>query len=212
MNPFRRLIRSLYTRFAVSSRQKKFDLFTSLFHIDDSSRLLDVGFSKHFAHQYILEDYLPSEIPVVGGEIDEQALRRTIGSYPQVHAVVLDACHLPFFDQSFDVVYSNAVIEHVGDYSHQRLFADEVRRVGRSWFVTTPNFWFPIDTHTSLPFVHWLPKRWRLAVFRSVGRKGDLVLLTGRRFRQLFPESTLFHLRTTILPEVLVAFSPQPDE
>jgi hypothetical protein len=211
MNPLRRLLRKAYTRFAASSRRGKFDLFESLLHIDSSTTVLDVGFSKRFVHQYILEDHLPPEIPIVGGEIDEKAVRETIPLYPQVTAVVFDACHLPFADKSFDVVYSNAVIEHVGDREHQQLFADEVRRVGRAWFVTTPNFWFPVDTHTSLPFVHWLPKRWRLPVFRSVGRQGDLTLLTRGQLQKLFPECTVMHLRTTIFPEVLIAYEGQRD-
>ena len=144
----------------------------------------------------------------MGGEIDEQAVRGTIGLYPHVTPVVFDACHLPFKSKCFDVVYSNALVEHIPDRTDQKLFADEVRRVGKGWFVTTPNFWFPIDTHTSLPFVHWLPKRWRLAVFRSIGRKGDLVLLTKGQLQRLFPESTVVRLRTTLFPEVLIAHHP----
>ena len=212
MNPFRSSIRKLYIRFSTGSREKKFQLFSRLYQMDASTKVLDVGFSKRFSHEHILEDYLPREIPIVGGEIDEQAVRETVGSYPNVSAVVFDACHLPFRDKSFDVVYSNAVIEHVGDRAHQKLFADETRRVGKAWFVTTPNFWFPIDTHTSLPFVHWLPRRWRLAAFRTVGRRGDLVLLTKGQLHELLPGSEVVHLRTTIFPEVLVAYRARHDD
>ncbi len=58
---------------------------------------------------------------------------------------------------SFDVVFSNAVIEHVGDRERQEALVREALRVGRRVFVTTPNRWFPIEVHTRLPFVHWLP-------------------------------------------------------
>jgi len=206
MNPFRRSIRKLYTRFSASSREKKFKLFSRLFELDDSTLVLDVGFGKRFAHQYILEDYLPTEVCIIAGEIDEQVVRKTASLYPHVLPLVFDGCHLPFRDKSVDVVYSNAVIEHIGDRAQQKLFADEVGRVGKAWFVTTPNLWFPVDTHTSLPFVHWLPKRWRLAAFRSVGRRGDLVLLTKGQLQTLFPDSQVVQLRTTIFPEVLIAF------
>ena len=209
MNPFRRSIRRLYTRFSASSREKKFKLFAGLFDIKDTTLVLDIGFGKRFGHQYVLEDYLPSETFIVAGEIDEQLVRQPAGLYPHVFPLVFDGCHLPFRDNSFDVVYSNAVIEHVGDRTQQKLFADEVCRVGKAWFVTTPNFWFPVDTHTSLPFVHWLPKRWRMAAFRSVGRRGDLVLLTKGQLQELFPDSQVVQLRTTIFPEVLVAFHTQ---
>ncbi len=79
-------------------------------------------------------------------------------SYPTVDYVQGDACALPFADGSFDVVFSNAVIEHVGDVERQRLFVSEALRVGRRVFLTTPNRWFPLEVHTRLPLVHWLPK------------------------------------------------------
>ena len=78
--------------------------------------------------------------------------------YPEIAYVQGDACALPFADESFDVVFSNAVIEHVGDVERQRLFVGEALRVGRRVFLTTPNRWFPIEVHTRLPLVHWLPE------------------------------------------------------
>ena len=73
-----------------------------------------------------------------------------------------------FTTGEFDVVFSNSVIEHVGDFDDQRRMADEVRRVGRRFFVQTPNRWFPLEVHTRLPFVHWLPDA-------VAGRAYDLV-------------------------------------
>lgn len=72
--------------------------------------------------------------------------------------IVGDGCHLPFLDGEFELVYSNLVIEHLGDWKQQTQFATEVRRVGKSYYVQTPNFWFPVEPHLLTPFVHWLPK------------------------------------------------------
>jgi len=78
------------------------------------------------------------------------------------HDVVLgDARHLPFAGHSFDVVFSNSVIEHVGTSEDQLLFASEIVRVGRQYWVETPDRTFPIEQHVWTPFVHWLPKRWQ---------------------------------------------------
>ena len=77
--------------------------------------------------------------------------------YPDARYVQGDALQLPFDDGSFDVVFSNAVIEHVGGEDEQRRFVAEALRVGRRAFVTTPNRWFPVEVHTRLPLVHWLP-------------------------------------------------------
>ena len=75
-----------------------------------------------------------------------------------------DGRALPFRDGAFDVVFSNSVIEHVGDAESQRRFAREVMRVGRGWWVQTPNRWFPVEQHLLTPVVHWLPRRWQRAV------------------------------------------------
>ena len=77
--------------------------------------------------------------------------------YPHIPYVQGDACALPFADRTFDIVSSNAVVEHVGDRDRQRRFVEEAQRVGRHVFVTTPNRWFPLEVHTRLPLVHWLP-------------------------------------------------------
>jgi ubiquinone/menaquinone biosynthesis C-methylase UbiE len=75
-----------------------------------------------------------------------------------------DGCALPFREGAFDVVFSNSVIEHVGDAARQRLFASEIARVGRAYWVQTPNLWFPVEQHLLTPLVHWLPKAWQRAI------------------------------------------------
>ncbi len=72
-----------------------------------------------------------------------------------------DGRALPFRDFAFDVVFSNSVIEHVGDEGSQRRFARELARVGRAYWVQTPNRWFPVEQHLLTPLVHWLPTGFR---------------------------------------------------
>ena len=109
--------------------------------------------------------------------------------YPGIPYVQGDACALPFDDGAFDVVFSNAVIEHVGGHDRRRAFVQEALRVGRKAFITTPNRVFPIEVHTRLPLVHWLPRpaaeRIYGALLAQDGR--DLHLLSPRAFRALFP-------------------------
>ena len=91
--------------------------------------------------------------------------------YPDIPYVQGDACALPFADGAFDVVFSNAVIEHVGGRARQRQFVSEALRVGRRVFITTPNRRFPVEVHTRLPLVHWLPDA-DLAARVPRGRQG----------------------------------------
>jgi methyltransferase family protein len=127
----------------------------------------------------------PDRITAVG--IHE--LPRFREGFPQVRLVVADGRELPFADGEFDVAVSNAVVEHVGTEDDQRAFVHELCRVGRRVFVSTPNRWFPIEVHTLLPLVHWLPRARARRIMGAVrGEDAASVRLLGpREFRALFP-------------------------
>jgi SAM-dependent methyltransferase len=71
-----------------------------------------------------------------------------------------DGRALPYRDRSFDLAFSNSVIEHVGTHEDQVLFAKELLRVGKRVYCQTPNRWFPIEPHFLAVCVHWLPRKW----------------------------------------------------
>jgi hypothetical protein len=135
-----------------------------------------------------------------------------------------DGRALPFRDRAFDVVFSNSVIEHVGDAASQRRFAREVARVGRAYWVQTPNRWFPVEQHLLTPLVHWLPKvcqRWivqRFTVWSALVRPSpdrrafylahyldEVRLLGAGEFAALFPEARLIRERVCGWTKSLVA-------
>ena len=137
-----------------------------------------------------------------------------------------DGCVLPFADASFDVVFSNSVIEHLGTRERQRQFAVEVARVGRRYFVQTPNRWFPVETHLLSPLVHYLPKRWQAPLVRRWTVWGlitrvqgerrrfyiehylaDIRLLDRREMRELFPDASLVRERFLGLTKSITAES-----
>jgi len=86
----------------------------------------------------------------------------------------------PFRDNEFEWVFSNAAIEHVGTYDDQLQFLNEMMRVGKNVFFTTPNRWFPIESHTNAFFLHWLPSeiffKWS-ARYKPYWTKDNLNLL-----------------------------------
>ena len=102
--------------------------------------------------------------------------------WPYVRA---DARRLPFGPGSFDVALSNAVIEHVGDEDDQRRFVAEHLRVAPRAIITTPNRWFPLETHTRALFRHWSPA-WRAGQSHEFTR-----LLSRREFRALLPPGSV---------------------
>ncbi len=130
-----------------------------------------------------------------------------------------DGRRLPFRDESFDVVFSNSVIEHVGGPHDQETFAREIARVGRSYFVQTPNRNFPLEPHYMTPLIHYLPRRiqgriarnftlWGLVARPSPdsvdARVRQLRLLTPSAVRRLFPGAHLHRERLFGLTKSLV--------
>jgi len=71
---------------------------------------------------------------------------------------------LPFEDESFDVVISNHVVEHVGEYEVQHHHLCEVKRVLKKdgvAYMAVPNRWMLVEPHYQLIFLSWLPKKYR---------------------------------------------------
>ena len=85
-----------------------------------------------------------------------------------------DGRDLPFAANSFDLVFSNAVIEHVGLINDQIKFIIEHDRVGKSWIFTTPNRLFPVESHTQTLFFHMSPK-WKNPIVSRLLSKQDLL-------------------------------------
>ncbi len=159
---------SLSERLAAYQRRKMFLTFLAITHLRDSDTVLDVGvtsdrtlgISNHF------EAWCPNKARITASSIDDASFLEEM--YPGLQFVRGDGRSLPFADGSFDYVHSNAVLEHVGNRENQRLFIHEAWRVTRKGiFITTPNRFFPIELHTGLPLLHWLPARWYRRLLRD---------------------------------------------
>ncbi len=154
-----------------------------------SMSLLDIGGSPGLAGEWDGLRVLFDRVVVVN--LDPDCNTRTKAA-PNVTAEIADGCALPYPDRSFDWVFSNAVLEHVGDRTKQEQFAKEMQRVARvGYFLSTPNKHFFLDPHTYLPFYHLLPTRMQeIAIHFSVGHMRSwepLRLVSARELRQMFP-------------------------
>jgi hypothetical protein len=145
---------------SLRSRERKLRLFLDLFAPGPETTVVDVGvtdapFGAGSTDNFFEARYpWPAQITAVG----LTGLDRFAAAFPEVTVVRSDGRELPFGDNAFDLGFSNAVIEHVaGGRGGQRQFVAELCRVARRVFLTTPNRLFPLDPHTLLPFVHWLP-------------------------------------------------------
>ena len=166
----------------------------------------------------------PIKILDVGGTIDYWEKMRFINregvfitllnlqkedvNYKNFSSVTGDARNLSEFkDKEFDVVFSNSVIEHVGSFDDQRKMAREIQRVGRYFYVQTPNYYFPLEPHFFFPFFQMLPVKIRIFLLMNLrlgwsGRKysdreealkaaTSVRLLKQKELKQLFPDADL---------------------
>ena len=176
---------SLALRATAHMRRKMFDRFVAELQPSTTDTVLDVGATSDqtYASSNYLEAWYPHKARIAATGIDDAShLER---AYPGVKFVPGNGKELPFGDAAFDFVHSSAVIEHVGSRSDQLRFIAELWRVARRGiFLTTPNRWFPIEVHTSIPLLHWLPAASYRALLRKMGLEffadeKNLNLLTG---------------------------------
>ncbi len=179
---------------SLRSRRRKLQLFLDELRPDAETSVLDVGADElgfgegdGCGTMNFFEEHYPWPERITALGLHDGAGFRA--RYPGIGYVQGDACALPFADGQFDIVFSNAVIEHVGGRERQRRFVAEALRVGRRVFLTTPDRRFPIEVHTRLPFVHWLPDALADRAYRAAGKDSatELSLLTRRAFESLFP-------------------------
>lgn len=208
--PVRRFASALKTRIMLRSRRRKVEQFYEL--VQPGMRVLDVGVTakerptRDNPQNYLLKTY-PFEPETYTG-LGVQDLAGLQRAYPRMRFVTYDGRIMPFEDDEFDWVYSNAVIEHVGARSDQLRFLNEMLRVARYVFFTTPNKFFPIETHTSVPFLHWndrLFDKWLWKHKPQWRTHKNLWLLSERDVLQLLHESSavdfeIRHNRTMLWP------------
>jgi len=199
------MLRRVASRVSMRSRERKLQLFLDLLQPGPETTVVDVGvtdapFGAGSTDNFFEARYpWPERITAVGHtELDQFA-----AAFPHVRVVHADGRELPFGNAEFDLGFSNAVVEHVaGGRDGQRQFVHELCRVARRVFVTTPNRHFPLEVHTLLPFVHWLPKgpRERLLPFDDV-----LDPLAAKDLAALFP----YRVRVINTGMTLIAIGPE---
>jgi ubiquinone/menaquinone biosynthesis C-methylase UbiE len=161
---------SLSVRIASRQRRRMFSGFVEKCHVRDTDTVLDVGVTSDQTYESsnYVESWLPNKSRLTAVGVDDAEFLETL--YPGLKFARANGLALPFEQKSFDVVHSSAVLEHVGSFGNQVKLIQECARVTRrSFFLTTPNRFYPVEFHTVLPFVHWLPKPWFRHILRMSG-------------------------------------------
>ncbi len=128
---------------------RRMRLFIELLHPEANEPILDVGGDPELWREAATRPHRHPQ-PHGPGRLRRAAARMLLRAG--------DGRRLPFPSNEFPIVFSNSVLEHVGDLADQRCFASEIRRVGRRFWVQTPNRRFPIEPHLNFPAFQWLPR------------------------------------------------------
>ena len=183
-------------------RRKRLSFFKSLTSsIATPLKILDVWGNQIFWENAVFKKQEDREVEITILNIQQM-------NHPKFKCVVGDARNMnQFKDKEFDIVFSNSVIEHVGEYNDKRQMSNEVKRVGTRYFLQTPNLYFPIEPHFVFPFFQFLPielRVWLLTHFNLGWRKKttdkrkarssvtSIRLLSKKELIELFPDATLY--------------------
>ena len=139
-----------------------------------------------------------------------------------IESVLGDATNMSNYnDNSFDIIHSNSVIEHVGSFSNQENMANEIKRVSKSYFIQTPNYYFPIEPHFLFFGFQFLPIKLRAFLVRhfrlgwyskiddyqkSIETVESIRLLTKKELTRLFPEAKIYKEKIFYLTKSFIVY------
>lgn len=212
-----------------ASRHKRSALFHATFELDENTRILDLGGANGIHVHALLSGTAVRPANVHVADTDHAAVQVAADRFGYVPVPLGAGEALPYEDGWFDIVLCSSVIEHVTvpaaeiwtersgarfglrARAQQAAFARELVRVGRGYFVQVPCRWFPVETHTWLPFVAYLPRSWQCAIIAVSNRiwikqtVPDFYLPTAAEMRGYFPQAKLCRERFMGFTKSLIA-------
>jgi SAM-dependent methyltransferase len=224
------LLNQTINSFRSHSRSKRAKLFNRLFPtITSETRILDLGAADGSYLATVLSGRTFRAENVYISDIDSTKIYKGQEEFGFVPVVLQESGSLPFEDGYFDIVHCSSVIEHVTlpksdvwqplheeefrkiSFNRQTQFADEIRRIGKCYFVQTPNRGFPVEAHTWLPFVGYFPHQILVKIIPYVNRywikstKPDWCLLNNQELSHLFPDGVIYSEKFLGLTKSIIA-------
>ncbi len=215
--------------FSKNARDRRAKLFRNTFALTEKTKILDFGSETGSNIHSVLSGTRIKPENVYIADIDGTMIEKGFVLYGFNPVLVDESSSLPFPDKFFDIVYCSSVIEHVtvpkervwrlwsgkefrnSATLRQAEFALEIQRLGNQYFCQTPYRYFPIESHSWLPFLGWLPRRILIPVLKITNSfwvkktSPDWYLLDKKRMSVLFPEANLVHERSFGLTKSIMA-------
>jgi len=163
------LLNNFFVSQLLKNRKKMYKIFQDYIPVNEETKILDIGTTpsleeheNYLVHQYKWKKNLTC--------LSNQDCEILQSKYSELTLLRGDAKEVNLADSSFDIVYSNATIEHVGSSTNQINFIKECVRLSRSKiFISMPNRYFPIDFHSKIPLIHMLTKNIHRGILKLFG-------------------------------------------
>ncbi len=207
-------------------KRRRVDLFVEKLGLGPDDQVLDLG-SEDGSY---LATYYPYPHNITIADINEEPMKRGVEkSGLRGYRVIPVEGRLPIEDNEFDAVWCNSVIEHVtiprdslGEVTsaefntranqHQKEFAEEIARIAPRYMVQTPNIHFPVESHSWLPFIAYLPHSVRYWIGQNTKKvwvkqwTADFLLYNAKRLRSHYPDASEFVTERAVgLPKSYIA-------
>jgi SAM-dependent methyltransferase len=172
-----RMLKKIVMYCSKSARKKRAEIFRRHFELNEQTRILDLG-SEDGSHIHaILQGTAVQPQHVYIADINNTSIEKGQKNFGFNPVLIHESERLPFENGFFDIVYCSSVIEHVTvpkdevwsinsdeqfkqrASQRQAVFANEIKRLGKQYFVQTPYKYFPIESHSWLPFIALLPRK-----------------------------------------------------
>jgi SAM-dependent methyltransferase len=196
--------------FSRKQRQERMQLFIKKMEIKGGERIIDLGGSAAFWSD------CPLSLNLTIVNLPGSLVKENPNKQHNVTFVEGNACDLPLIsDESFDIAFSNSVIEHVGPRENQVAFAREVNRIAPRFWVQTPSLWFPIEAHNHMPFWWAYPEplkrkfisRWRQKLPAWTEMIEGTTVIKRKELERMFPTGTIWTERFAGFPKSYVIYS-----
>ncbi|MCS6796735.1 MAG: class I SAM-dependent methyltransferase [Raineya sp.] len=195
--------------FSSKARRKRFQWFLEKLNVQSTDKILDVGGTENIW----IGTGLEKNVTLLNIDFKQQ-------THPDFRYVIGNACQMDMFqDKEFDIVFSNSVIEHVGKGIEQKLFAKEVQRVAKKYWVQTPYLHFPLEPHFLFPFFQYFPEklklwvglRWKYSHLKKNNENipeelSRLKLLNKKELKSLFPDAQIIEEKIFFLTKSIIAY------
>ncbi len=199
-------------------RKKRFEFFSEFCSkLKKPVSILDLGGSDYHWRNSRFRDNKNFHITIVNTE------QQNIKDLRNLSFIKKDVRDLTYFDdKEFDLIYSNSLFEHINSFDEQKKLAGEISRIGKHYFIQTPNYYFPIEPHFLFPFFQFLPVSWKTKLIKKYDlgwykkqkdedKARELAesvrLLKKGELKQMFPGGKIYSEKYFLLNKSFIIYS-----